>query len=83
MFVVNLLTLLQLDAFSTPQLKKDLDKMRTDWLNTKLQMGGFHYVINDAQFIVSLGYVYGFTRVSKHKCCSKKCLGSLTEFFLN
>ncbi|XP_046663567.1 uncharacterized protein LOC124356546 isoform X3 [Homalodisca vitripennis] len=27
-----------LDAFSTPQLKKDLEKMRSDWLNTKLQM---------------------------------------------
>jgi len=27
-----------LDAFSTPQLKKDLDKMRADWLSTKLQM---------------------------------------------
>lgn len=37
--------LLQLDAFSTPQLKKDLDKMRTDWLNTKLQMGWSHFII--------------------------------------
>lgn len=54
MFVVNLLTLLQLDAFSTPQLKKDLDKMRTDWLNTKLQMGWFHFVII-VKFMVRLG----------------------------
>ncbi|XP_054259128.1 uncharacterized protein LOC128983897 isoform X1 [Macrosteles quadrilineatus] len=30
-----------LDAFSNPQLKKDLGKMREDWLNTKLQMEEF------------------------------------------
>ena len=31
----------QLDAFSTPQLRKDLENMKTEWLKTKLELGEF------------------------------------------